>query len=288
MPCALPVPAVQSNLTRRVSLAAASVEGFAREYGDGFADELLSRSSLLFLPCGSCVGCQLSRAREWAVRCSLELSSHPVASFVTLTYSERYVPPTLSKRHLSLFFKRLRKRLGGGIRFFGCGEYGEKFGRPHYHALVFGTRDEEVIRASWTMGFATVAEVNPARISYVAGYCAKKLGFFGVAEERVDFATGEIYRYQPPFLQMSRRPGIGGAARRFVQSWRTSAVWQGREVPVPRYLHASWLESSSESDRADLAREKLERRMVLTVRELRASEAIARSRVDLKSSGRKL
>ena len=33
--------------------------------------------------------------------------------------------------------KRLRKRCGDGIRFFHCGEYGEEFSRPHYHAILF-------------------------------------------------------------------------------------------------------------------------------------------------------
>ena len=35
--------------------------------------------------------------------------------------------------------KRLRKKLHPlKIRFFHCGEYGDKTRRPHYHALIFG------------------------------------------------------------------------------------------------------------------------------------------------------
>lgn len=263
---------------------------FARRVGwSELGDDVLSNRSLLFLPCGSCVGCQISRARSWAVRCSLEHVDHPVASFVTLTYSDKYVPPTLSRPHYAGFIKRLRARWAPRtLRHFGCGEYGEQKLRPHYHAILFGCADKEVIQAAWPYGFATADFVNPARVAYVAGYCAKKLGFFGEAEERVDYATGEVYRYQPPFLQMSRRPGIGGAARRFTRSWRDHAVWQGQPVPVPRFLHASWKESASESEVAALELEKRERSMTLTIRELDASEAIARKRVALKSEGRKL
>lgn len=43
----------------------------------------------------------------------------------------------LHLEHLQKFFKRLRKKFGEGIRYFACGEYGSKNGRPHYHALLF-------------------------------------------------------------------------------------------------------------------------------------------------------
>ena len=37
------------------------------------------------------------------------------------------------------FMKRLRKRFKGKrIRFYMCGEYGEQFDRPHFHACIFG------------------------------------------------------------------------------------------------------------------------------------------------------
>ena len=48
--------------------------------------------------------------------------------------------------------KRLRKKKGANqnqpIRYYQCGEYGDKFGRPHYHAILFNTnfRDREIIQ----------------------------------------------------------------------------------------------------------------------------------------------
>ena len=66
---------------------------------------------------------------------------HHKAVFTTLTYSNEHLPPTLDRKHLGGFVKRLRDRLarsepGRTIRFFGCGEYGTRTKRPHYHALL--------------------------------------------------------------------------------------------------------------------------------------------------------
>jgi len=284
MPCAFPIPALKPRAGGRLVFDGREI----RDFGER-ADAALSSLFHLFLPCGSCVGCQLARARSWAVRCSLEQFEHRVSSFVTLTYAPRYVPPSLVKADYSGFVRSLRKRLGSrSVRHFGCGEYGENRGRPHYHAILFGTEDREAIERSWQKGFVTVDKVNPARISYVAGYCAKKLGFWPDPVKDLISSDGELYDYQPPFLQMSRRPGIGGAARRHRMSWRRFAYLDGRQVPVPRFLHSSWRESASESDLADLERERRESRMTLTVSELDASHAIARARVRLSLERSKL
>lgn len=276
MPCAHPIPAVRGLFGGRPVLGEREVRAF-----EDRADDVLAAARLLFLPCGTCVGCQLSRARDWAIRCSLELPRHPTASFITLTYSDRYVPVTLQRWHYAGFIKRLRSRLSYPIRHFGCGEYGETTSRPHYHALLFGTDAEDEVRKAWRSGWVTVSEVTPARVSYTAGYCLKKVGYLDRKEVRVDRETGEEYVFQPPFVQMSRRPGIAGAARQFRQSWRSYAMHAGRKVPVPRFLHSSWKESASESELAQLELEKLESRMVRTIRELDAHEAIGASRVRL-------
>jgi len=281
MPCVHPIPAVRPKVlpgeSARVLLGSA-----VREFVEsGRADEVLAGAELL-LPCGSCVGCQISRAREWAIRCSLECDLHSVTSFLTLTYREKYCPPTLSRHDLSRFVRYMRRAVGS-FRFFGCGEYGDYTARPHYHALLFGTADYEAAERAWGKGFVTLENVTPARISYTAGYCAKKLGFHRAKGEEVDFSTGEVYVHQPPFLQMSRRPGIAGEFRKYWRSWRAQAIWQGRPFPVPRFLHNSYKESASESELAALELEKVERGMRPTVRELFASEDIASARIRLRS-----
>ena len=92
--------------------------------------ELLERkesTEFLNVACGKCIGCRKRTARDWAIRCQLEQRDHLVSTFVTLTYDEKHLPPTLQKAHLSGWVKRLRSAVHPHtFRFFASGEYGEK------------------------------------------------------------------------------------------------------------------------------------------------------------------
>ena len=92
------------------------------------------------IPCGQCIGCRLARSADAMVRCIHESKMWPVNTFVTLTYSEEFLPEDngLCFRDLQLFWKRLRRYYDGRkIRYFACGEYGTLGHRPHYHAIIF-------------------------------------------------------------------------------------------------------------------------------------------------------
>lgn len=222
----------------------------------------------LRLPCGGCLGCRQDRAREWALRCHLENNQHRHAVFTTLTYDDAHLPEfnSLERSHLQLWLKRLRKRAvreapgaARSIRFFACGEYGETNHRPHYHALVFGLseRHKDLIEDTWGKGFTQVGPVTPAGISYVAGYTAKKIGWKFDARTITDPDTGEVlYHWEPPFIQMSRRPGIGADAKQWAQSWRLHAIHNGHRMPVPRYLHKAWEETATPLEIEELKQEK--------------------------------
>lgn len=244
------------------------------------------------------------RARDWAIRCRLELDQHESAAFTTLTYDDQSVPPTLDKKHLQLWLKRMRKALGPKrpLRFFASGEYGETTERPHFHALLYGVGAHEntLIESTWGMGYTMTADMTPARIAYVAGYCQKKIGFKRRIEERVDPATGEVYQWQPPFLQMSRRPGIGGDARKHTNSWREPAGpatpdqrggHRPPHPPVPRFYSTAWKAQASSEDLEQLEYEKETialRRGALDNYTLEATEKIAVSEHTIKGNKRKL
>lgn len=202
------------------------------------------------IPCGQCAGCKLERSRQWAVRCMHELRAHQGApsAFLTLTYDPAHLPPggSLDLPEYQKFLKRLRDVTGPGLRFFGCGEYGEKFGRPHYHIITFNYRpaDAKLLRRGddfnlysskgldeiWGLGSTVIGDVSFDSCAYVARYCMKKI-------------TGKLAasHYQgrtPEFLTMSRRPGLGAAyfARHKDEIYNhDSVIINGHPVRPPRY-----------------------------------------------------
>lgn len=186
------------------------------------------------LPCGRCVGCRLERSRQWAMRCIHEAQMHSQNSFITLTFNDESLfsrpnPYTVDVSDFQKFMKRLRFNTGAKIRFFHCGEYGEKNGRPHYHACLFGFDFEDkelwkvtdtgsrlytskILEKAWPYGFSTIGDVTFESAAYVARYIMKKItgdAAFGHYHE-VDPETGEILiERNPEYTTMSRRPGIG-------------------------------------------------------------------------------
>lgn len=202
----------------------------------------------LRVPCGQCIECRLRRSREWALRCVHEASLYDVNSFITLTYADEYLPQggSLDRRAFPLFMKRLRKAFGS-VRYFHAGEYGERNGRPHYHALLFGLWFGDAVQVGvsdggfprfesgalsdvWEFGRADIGSVTFESAAYVARYCVKKV---------TGCAADAHYRGRvPEYATMSRRPGIGF---RWFEQFRgevyrdDSVLARGHEVTPPRY-----------------------------------------------------
>lgn len=128
------------------------------------------------------------------MRCTHELRYHTLSAFLTLTYDNQHLPPNrnLRKQDLTLFFKLLRYHTKAKLKYFACGEYGDKRGRPHYHVLLFGYNfpDLELIKNNdgtkyplyhsklldgiWKLGNCTVGTVTDESADYVARYTLKK------------------------------------------------------------------------------------------------------------------
>lgn len=221
----------------------------------------------LVVPCSGCVGCRLKRAGEWAVRGTHEASLYFDNCFITLTYDDRRLPfrsegqiPAnvgLYYPDFQDFMKRLRECFGSGIRFIVSGEYGDKLGRPHYHAILFNfnfpdrkywyrtKQGHQVFRSQaleelWTFGNSEIGSVTPQSISYVARYVMKKVTGKAVDDHYCwsDPDTGELFWREPEFARYSLKPGIG---HDWFMKYHASVfphdyiIFNGRKVRPPRY-----------------------------------------------------
>lgn len=174
----------------------------------------------LTIPCGQCIGCRLERSRQWACRLLAEAQCHEKTSFLTLTYKEMPPNSSLNNSDFTLFMKRLRRHLEPHkIRFFQCGEYGERTHRPHHHCILFGHdfgADRQLFETSqsglpqyvspvlddlWGHGLCTIGDVTFESAAYVARYTLKKVS--GPPKD------AHYAGRKPEYATMSRRPGIG-------------------------------------------------------------------------------
>ena len=234
-------------------------------------EKALGHTAFVHIPCGMCNGCKAGHARDWAIRCYHESQMHEDSCFVTLTYRDEMLPPhgSLNAKDLQKFFKSLREKIIPQIRFFACGEYGTKKGRPHYHAVIFGWRpgdkrlvntsakgnpqyESQVLEKAWPYGFAPWSDFDPSCARYVAHYTADKLKSY--AKDSIDPETGlkpyevmdrdgQIWKLQSEFQRQSLKPGIG--FRWFEQNYNEvfpadSVVMGGKEYPPPRAYY-KWL-----------------------------------------------
>lgn len=131
--------------------------------------------------------------------------------------NEFFMSPLVPK-HFTQFMKSVRQRWKRdynfeGIRFFGCGEYGSKSLRPHYHLIMFNfpifdlqlykynngnpLYVSEVLNSVWNKGYVVIGKVSPQSCGYVARYNYKK-----------QISKQNIFGVPHEFVRMSRNPGI--------------------------------------------------------------------------------
>lgn len=225
----------------------------------------------LRLPCSQCHGCRLDRSLQWGVRCMHEKQLHDTSCFVTLTYDDDHLPEggTLVPDDHRLFMYRMRKRMGKGIRFYMCGEYGEDTKRPHYHYLFFNRdfSDRKFLKMSkqgdrydtsaslrelWPHGNNIIGDVTLESCCYVARYiCDKITGDMASAHYEVFTADGVLVNRVPEFTRMSRSPGL--ASEWYEKYGRHAhlsgdfAVLNGKRVRMPRFYDKRFADLDSQS-----------------------------------------
>ncbi len=217
------------------------------------------------VPCGRCPDCVRRRVNEWSFRLQQEERNFALCYFVTLTYETPPLSPngymTLCKKHLQDYWQRIRmsfavrENVNGRWRwnydnvpkfkYYVCGEYGSRFNRPHYHAIVFGL-DERTLVDNWQgvktydmasgeansvdLGIVHIGTVTGASIGYTLKYMAKGKR---VPEHGRDDRV-------PEFAMMSKRLGKSYLDKDVTSYHRKGNVMflrnpDGFTISMPRY-----------------------------------------------------
>jgi hypothetical protein len=194
-------------------------------------------------------------------------------SFITLTYNNAHLPGTqpddngnydaegtLKLSDWQYFMKRLRKKYvpknpnpelknPDAIRFYHCGEYGEKQKRPHYHAVLFNHQFNDLIpipgkknlyqskqlNKLWGKGFCSIGHVTFESAAYVANYVQKKITG---KNSYLSYINKHGEPIQPEYSTMSRNPGI---ARDWFDKYHEDVypsdyiTIKGRKMRPPKY-----------------------------------------------------
>lgn len=228
----------------------------------------------LEVPCGKCGHCLMRRIQDYTARCYQEWKScSEKCYFVTLTYEND--PVQLYKKDLQDFFKRLRK-VGFSFSYFALGDYGDTFGRPHYHVLFFvkGFFLEEYLWSLWISGrdqvrrrgFVHTLPLTGGRISYVIRY-----GFLA----KLDWNKEDGRR--PPFFLLSKRPAIGLSylTPQMVAFHKNADIWyypDGKwKKPLPRYWRDRIFSKLELEIHSDKYLEQLQDRLASDLEKLSAS-----------------
>jgi len=187
--------------------------------------------------------CRLEKTRQWAVRILHEAQLHKDNWFLTLTLKEDQT--SLDKEQFKTFMKRLRY-YQPQVRYFMCGEYGDKKGRPHYHAIAFGLVipdlekysenngntlwESKLLTRLWGLGDVRIGIVNMQTASYVAAYCTKKI----TGKKAKKHYKGK----EPEYATMSLKPGI---AQKWIEKYTNDVygydhvIINGRKQKPPRF-----------------------------------------------------
>lgn len=201
-----------------------------------FSPIQLKSAEYQVVPCGRCAACLANRRSEWSTRLEFELKRSVSAHFVTLTYMDPplggFDIPSLYKKDVQDFMKRLRKLCPEKLKYYVVGEYGSNTERPHYHAIIFNLPDKplEILLKSWQNGIVHVGNVNAASIRYTLKYILLSKHNY------------ERYHYvEKPFALISK--GLGSNYIDSRKSWhrcdlsRNYVVKEdGKKARLPRYF----------------------------------------------------
>lgn len=190
-----------------------------------------TRGDPRWVPCGICGYCLINKQQDWEIRLGEEYKHSPWTWFITPTYNEQAIPwtlqdkpllrthfgehlnvTTLYKPHMQAYIKRLRKAnekyTDLQLRYYLCGEYGERYGRPHYHIIAFNLHPATILKHVAPLWYTDDPQ-HPAGIIEASLVQSMEDVSNYVASYIVQAHHGKKSIYQRPFSLMSRRPFLG-------------------------------------------------------------------------------
>lgn len=236
-----------------------------------------------------------------------EATLHEQNCYLTLTYNDQNLPPrgNLDYKAFQDFMRRYRKHTGPNrVRFYMCGEYGEKTFRPHYHACIFGHDFDDkqyyatnkngdklftspTLEKLWPYGFSTIGAVTFESAAYVARYVVQKITGHNAKFHYARKDDAGEYSLRPEFNKMSLKPGIG---RGWLDKWQNDvyphdyAVVRGMQVKPPKYYDKQYAKLDPETwEEIQYQREANGRKQYQdnTEERLKAKEQVAKAKARL-------
>lgn len=229
---------------------------------DGSYDHKYCKNSVQEIerPCGNCIACKITKVQNWTTRLVHEARTSTIQPlFITLTYSDddQY---SLDYNDLNKFHTGLRSSIyPKRFTYFSVGEYGENYGRPHYHSILYNYHfsnktyykrsasgrklfNSPELDKRWTHGFANYAYADESAMKYCAGYTLKKM----IGDQYRGQAKIEHYGYRETERSFaSRNPAIG--LRWLIKNYKQFAdkdycIIDSTPVPIPPYYVQQMLE----------------------------------------------
>lgn len=178
----------------------------------------------MFMPCGQCSYCRANKITLWSNRIQSEINKSR-STFLTLTYDSNHltyvkdeqgkINYSLNKNDVHKFFDNLRHQVKNlpliplhntkDFKYLLVGEYGGRFNRPHYHAIVMGLdfkQFKQLYINLWRHGSIKSLPTNNATVRYCLDYMSKNLN------GELAQAVYDKLNIERPFMNCSNKIGF--------------------------------------------------------------------------------
>ena len=165
---------------------------------------------------------------------------HDVSIIVTLTYDDEHLPPVGKFRYSDFqnFLKRLRNY--HKVRYLVTGEFGAKTKRQHFHAILFGYCQSDMVFLKNSPTGGKLYTSKELSNFWQCGFCPFEMFSQKGAFYAVKYMQKWLYSEQKDYIgltRMSLKPGIGAINPRWYKGISTDKLYvNGRHIKLPRYF----------------------------------------------------